>query len=291
MSAGGAALLGVASNFINGMTNSYFNKVGMEDQAEVNREQAMWQWKNFNSPAAQVRSLSDVGMSPATIFGAGGQGQFATPQVGSVSHAPLLTQGVDIPSVMLALSQKENVEADTAKKKVETQKTADEDTYQVMQNELLAQTFDEQVRKIALENHWTQEKTSEVIQNIALLVGQCNTLQATVDKLRSENELTKKEIGWYNRYMSAKIDDLRSSASYSRAVAGMTESQKVLFDATLDDMKDITHANAQQIQKVVQLLGKYGDAKEIIGMITQVVGAASDLIGSISPKGLLSPKK
>lgn len=286
-----AALIGTASNFMNGMINSYFNKVGMQDQAEVNREQAMWQWKNFNSPAAQVRSLSDVGMSPATIFGAGGQGQFATPQVGSVSHAPLLTQGVDIPSVMLALSQKENVEADTAKKKVETQKTADEDTYQVMQNELLAQTFDEQVRKVAIENHWTQEKTSEVTQNIALLVGQCNTLQATVDKLRSENELTKKEIGWYNRYMSAKIDDLKSSAAYSRAIAGMTESQKVLFDATLDDMKDITHANAQQIQKVVQLLGKYGDAKEIIGMITQVVGAASDLIGSISPKGLLSPKK
>ena len=286
-----AALIGAASGLMNGMINSYFNKVGMQDQAEVNREQALWQWNNFNSPAAQVRSLSDVGMSPATIFGAGGQGQFATPQVGSVSHAPLLSQGVDIPSVMLALAQKSNVEADTHKKKVETKKTADEDIYQVLQNQLLSQTFDEQVRKVALENHWTEEKTSEVTQNIALLVGQCNTLQATVDKLRTDNELTKKEIAWYNRYMSAKIDDLRSSASYSRAIAGMTESQKVLFDATLDDMKDITHANVQQIQKVVELLGKYGDAKEIIGMITQVVGSASDLIGSISPKGLLSPKK
>lgn len=157
-----------------------------------------------------------------------------------------------------------------------------------MQNELLSQTFDEQIRKIALENHWTEEKTSEITQNIALLVGQCNSLQASIDKMRSEGELTKRELAWYDKYMSAKIKDLKSSAEYSHAIAGMTESQKSLFDSTIDDMKNIYHANAQQIQKVVEMLGKYGDAKEIVGIIVQIVGAASDLLGSIG--GLMTPK-
>lgn len=302
MAAGGPALLGIASNFVNGMTNSFFNRVGMEDQAEINREQAEWLWKKFQSPEAQVRALSDVGMSPATVFGAGGHGQFATPQMSGSSHAPIMTQGVDIPQALVALaqksnidadtvlkgSQKSNVEADTGLKHVQARKTADEDTYQVMQNELLMQTFDEQVRAVALQNHWTEEKTAEVTQNIALLVGQCNTLQASIDKLRSEKELTDREIAWYDRYMSAKIEDIKSSAAYSRAVVGLTESQKILFDATLDDMKNITHANAQQIQKVVELLKSYGDAKEIIGLITQVVGSASDLVGSVA--SLKTPK-
>ena len=188
MAVGGPALLGIASNFINGMTNSFFNRVGMQDQAEINREQAEWQWKHFSSPEAQVRALSDVGMSPATVFGAGGSGQFAAPQTGDVSHAPIMSGGIDINNALNLEAQRQLAESQAKKNDAEAE-TSRLNNITVLQENLAK--IDEMLSKKDVNDAQKElllKQREEVIVNLETL-GEKNV--AEIGRTKSEQALNE----------------------------------------------------------------------------------------------------
>lgn len=240
-------------------------------QNEMGKNNAEWQWNRFYSPKAQLSNLAEAGINPAVAFG---------------NQSPVLTTGgqmtmPDVPALgigttaLAEIGTYLNAKANAEKAGVETEGT-------VLDNEVKRRTFDDRVKQIGLQNHWTAEQTAKVTQEIGLLSGQFNEIQQRIENMRSEKSLTDKKVAWYERTISAEIADMQASAEYKKAVAGLTDSQKQLLDDTMEDLKTITNLNLQQMEKIVSLLDKYGDAQAIVGMLSQIVGSASDLIGSIA---------
>lgn len=269
------ALIGAGAAFGLAGLNQAMNRENMSYQTAQAKELMRYQYDNFMSPYAQAKSYADAGISPAQAFGSGGSGQLATPSPSFPSSIPVQIAGVDqIANAVNAIANAKKAGADTAGKNLE--------------NRIVENSLKDRIEQVAIQNQWTKEQTSKTTQEFALISGQCNEMQQRIENMRSDKALTDKNVQWFDRHMSAEIDHLKSSADYQKAIAGLTDSQKELLDATMDDMKNIVYWQSQQLEKLVGLLGKYGDAQAIVGMISQVVGSASELIGAFSPKGLVN---
>lgn len=273
-------LIGAAMAAGSSLMNQSLNRSNLAYKSEMEKGLMDYEWQNYKSPQAQVHALTQAGLNPAAFFG-GGAGSVATPSHSAVSDSPLMVDGVDVPRLLLT-------ESEILKNTADAKKAGSEAEGRDIENRLATDTYKDRVEEIALRNKWTKEQTSKTIQEVGLLCATFNETQQKIENLRSEKKLTDKQVDWYNRHMKAEIEHLRSSAEYQRAIAGLTDSQKTLFDRTMDDMAHITSLNRSQMDKVVELLNKYGDAKEIIGMITDVVDAGSNLVGSIT--SLRTPK-
>lgn len=256
---GGAAL--------NSWANSQ-NRENAEYSLDMQKRLMNYEWQNFNSPKAQAKSLAEAGINPAVAFGQGGFGRGVSPS----GSAPELAQsdiglsGQDFANTILALSQ--------------AKKAGSESAGLELDNIVKKNTLDEQIKSVALANHWTAEQTAKVTQEIGLMSGQFQQIQQNIENMRSEKQLTDKKVSWFDRHMSAEINHLKSQADYNEAIKGLSESQKQLLDETMESLKNIAFYQSEQLQKIVGLLDKYGDVQAIVGMISQVVSSASDLLGN-----------
>ena len=258
IAAGGSLINAIAGNSM-GRSNARY-------QAELQKELMQYQWDNYNSPSAQAKALADAGMNPSVAFGQGSNFSSPSASAPSVSPVDIGLSGADLTSSILAMSQ--------------AKKVGEEGIAQNLANEITKATFDDQIKQIGLQNKWTSEQTAKVTQEIGLMSATFNEIQQKIENMKSENKLTQKNIDWFDRHMSAEIAHLQSSAEYQKAIAGLTDSQKTLLDSTMEDLKSITNLNMQQLQKVVGLLDKYGDAQAIVGLLSNIVGSATDLIGT-----------
>lgn len=265
------ALIAAGAALAGGVINNIMNRDNIDHKAEVEKDLMKYEYDQFKSPAAQVRGMAAAGLSPSVGLGMG-NGEFATPAHGSVSDSPFVFSGVDeIANAVNAIANAKKAGAETVGRNLE--------------NRIVEESIKDRIEQVGLQNKWTKEQTAKTTQEFALISGQCNEMQQRIENMRSEKALTDKQVSTFDRRMSAEIDNLKSSADYHQAMAGLTDSQKELFEATMDDMKNIAYWQSQQLEKLVGLLGKYGDAQAVIGMISQVVGSASDIISSITPKG------
>lgn len=259
---GGAAL--------NSWANSQ-NRENAEYSLEMQKRLMDYEWKNFNSPKAQIASLAEAGLNPAVALGQGGFVRGVSPS----GSAPQLAQsdiglsGQDFANTILALSQ--------------AKKAGSESAGQELDNIVKKNTINDQIKSVALANHWTDEQTAKVTQEIGLMSGQFQQIQQNIENMRSEKQLTDQKVSWFDRHMSAEINHLKSQAEYNAALKGLSQSQKQLLDDTMESLKNIAFYQSEQIQKIVGLLDKYGDAQAIVGMISQVVSSASDLLGNFVP--------
>ena len=135
----------------------------MELQAKLNQQQAqynqglakdMWNYTSFPN---QVRKMKDAGLSPALIYGMGGQGG-STSGAGQASGVGLsdakgMQTGIAIQGMGLELanlaSQVELNKSQAGKNRAEAEKTAGVDTQvqQATMENLIAQTANEKVKK------------------------------------------------------------------------------------------------------------------------------------------------
>lgn len=260
----GAALTSGGMNMLGGALNNIVNRSNMSAQVDAAKELMQYQWDKFNSYPAQVDSMTKAGLNPAALLGQGGSGMASGPSVNMPTSQPI-DMGLGSNSLVnaiqtLALAKKTGLESEA----------------QSLQNEITYRQFNELVKKAGIENNWKAAETDKIYQDITKILGEI-AININV------NELEKKKVDWFERHMKAEISELQSSAAYQKAMAGLTDSNKKLLDDTMDDLKSITGYNKQQLEKLVQLLNKYGDAQAIVGMVSQVVSSASDFIGNFIP--------
>lgn len=264
------AVLGAAAglNAVNGAVNNIVNRSNMRESADIAMDLMDYQWENFQSPRAQSKSMRAAGLNPAVAFGQGGTGHFSSPSVNMPTLPPVNfgLSGSELANVALAASQ--------------AKKAGNEAVGQALNNKLLDATLEDRIQQVALQNNWTKEDTARITQEVGLMSGQFNLLQQKIDNLKSEKQLTVKHVDWYERQMTAEINDLQASAKYKNAVADLTDQQKELLTRSMQDLVDINHLNAENLSQVVGLLKKYGDAQAVVGMLTQLIGSASDLMGA-----------
>lgn len=262
----GVSALGSIGNTLFG---NLLGRSNMQSQIDASKDLMKYEWDNFKSPKAQVSALTAAGINPAVALGQGGSGFSATPSPSMpTSPTPQTNMIGDISSFVQAMAN--------------AKKAGLESVGQELENQYNKSVLDERIKAIGLQNKWTSEQTAKITQEIGLMSGQFNEIQQRIENMRSEKKLTDKEVAWYDRHMTAELNHLRASADYQDALKGLTDSQKELLDRTMDDLCDITMFQADQMEKIVSLLDKYGDAQAIVGMLSQVVGSASDLIGSIT---------
>lgn len=111
---------------------------GQKEMTNYNTAKQLQMWKDTNYPA-QVEQLQKAGLNPGLLYGmSGGGGTTANISQGSVDGGKAPQGGREIQDMIgmgiqsaLLIAQKENIEADTEKKKIEAAKTAGVDTKNV----------------------------------------------------------------------------------------------------------------------------------------------------------------
>lgn len=256
--AGGAAMNSIANDQ---------NKSNAQYSLAMQKDLLDYQWKNFNSPKAQVDSLVDAGLNPSVAFGQGGmRGIAPSGQAPQLSQSDIGLSGQDMANTILALSQAKKAGSDAAGVDLD--------------RKIKEATLDDLIKAPALANNYTQEQTAALTQSIGLMSANFQKIQQDIENAKSEKQLTDEKVKWFAKEMEAKISDLKSSAKYKEAIANLTDSQRDLLDRTMDDLVSITGYQKDYQKAVVDLLNKYGDAQAIVGMISQVAGSAADLISN-----------
>ena len=257
--------IGALGSIATGFLNQAFNADSMDKQVAYAKELMDYEWQKYKSPFAQVQALAKAGLNPAVALGQGGSGFSATPNPSMPSSTPPQIGGIsDIGSFVQALAS--------------AKKAGLEAVGQDLENQYLKESLNSRIEQIAIENNWKKEDTARIMQSVGLMSAQFQQIQQDIEESKSRQKFTDKQVQWFDRHMQAEINHLQNSAEYQKAMADLTSEQKELLNSTMGDLKNITHYNAQQLNKMVELLDKYGDAQAIVGMLSQLVDSASNLI-------------
>lgn len=250
-------------------------------------------WKNqfdaqnaYNSPSAQVSRMMSAGLNPAQ----GTQG-VAVNQMGSSSVSPPPTiSGSPLGGSVSPIGLPQGLSANGAElanigsffKDLATIKKLGSEKIGVdLENAFKEKTLDARIEKVALDNGWTKEQTN-------LLQQQFSEITAKLNLMRIEGELNEKQLNYFDEKMSAEIADIKASKEYKDTLAKLDDKQRELLDSMFDDLVNYQSYNSQLLERAVELSNRYGDAQAIVGMLTEVVGAAVDVASLFTPKKIIS---
>lgn len=304
----GALSKGIDSAFNGNAANEAYNKQRqlMRDQNDL----AVQNWlreNNYNTPSRVKERLLEAGINPDLMYGQGGltsmQSDISSPTAPSAPMANMSTTNLaqDIAAIQNAITNRNiseaqipnikadtgNKAADTRNKEVDTEGKSLDNVGKELANEYSRRTLEDRVAKVGLDNQWTQEQIHNMQQQTVNLQAQYRLLVETINNAIRDGKLKDKEIKYFDAQMSAYIQNLRASSAYQNAAAGFTDSQKALLDQSMPYKISMLKDEAQHISDMTQVYQKYGEAQAVVGMVTDCVGAASDLIGSLTGVGKL----
>lgn len=289
------ALIGAAASIAGSAVNSA-NSSAAADKAykrqkelmAMQQQYAVENWNrevNYNDPRQQMMRLKAAGLNPDLVYGNGAAGLEAPST--AAPTAPSAPMQVTSPGNFgSAVSDAVNAAVGMAQAK----KAGSETIGQQIQNEYLTKTLKDRVRSVALANDWTEQDMRKMDQEIANYSNQWSLWQNQIDQMRKANQLTDKQISWYDRHMSAEIADLKASKEYKQAMSRLTDQERVQAEQLFDSMKSLAESQAGLAEKALDIARTYGDAQAIIGMVTQIVSSGSELLGVLfkkTPAGLV----
>lgn len=279
----------VLSTGLSNMQSSANAATSYENQRKLmalQQQYAVENWNrevNYNDPKEQMKRLKDAGLNPNLVYGSGGVGleapSTAAPTAPSAPMAQTIPYGnplVEGAQAALALNQ--------------AKKAGSEAIGQQIENEYLTKTLKDRIRAVALANDWTEQDIRKMDQEIANYSNQWSLWQNQIDQMRKNNQLTDKQISWYDRHMSAEIADLKASKQYKEAVSKLTDQQREQAEQLFDSMKSLAESQAGLAEKALDIARSYGDAQAIIGMVTEIVSSGSQLLGVLlrkNPAGMV----
>ena len=284
---------------------------GQKEMTEYNYGKQMQMWKDTNY-SAQMAELEKAGLNPGLIYGmGGGGGQSTNVATGNVSgqHAPTgggeaIAMANTAAQLGLMRAQKENIEADTVKKKVEATKTAGVDTKEAETRILsLGQ---------GIENARAQQKLTEVQTRIGEVAARVT--EATED---SQGEMIRQELSKLESEARTALVDANVSEDTKADKISMVKAQLLGQWAqnaltkmqTAKGASDI-RVNEQQITTMVMKVAQDWRALEIQGIhantekarqsadqyaqeFSQTTGLPLEVVKSVVQaiflKGLISP--
>lgn len=86
------SLVSAGGSLLGSIGSQMFNRSNMAEQVAASKELMDYQWKNFNSPAAQISALNQKGLGANAYLG--GKGSVGTPSPSMPSSAPISLDGV-----------------------------------------------------------------------------------------------------------------------------------------------------------------------------------------------------
>lgn len=246
LAAAAPALIGGAASIIgSSQKNKQQNKQQAlqiqhdKDMAEIGHQNQIdlaQKTYDLTNAKAQKKTLEEAGLNPALMYGGGGGGGTsvstgtgaAASNIQQETTEPFSGMGIQLQQAALMAAQRKNIEADTAKKEVETAKTAGVDTSNAAE-ELKLKQFNNQVNELTGADY------------------KANNYKWATDKLEASS---KKEMAEYDAWQAAGFDGKETTDKNSpiaKAIAaGIEETLVRVRNAKKDgDIKEAEKAIKQ----------------------------------------------
>lgn len=263
-------------------------KISSDNQFNLWRNQFLEQKaynEEVNSPAGQVYRMMGAGLQPSQ----GVQTQVASQFGGSHIVPPPNIQGSPLGGSVSPLGLPQGLSSrgtelasigSFLRDLAQSRLAGSQETGQNILNKINEATLDDQIKAVGLKNKWTEEQTSYIVQSFAEMAARINTMAKA-------NELTEKQIKYFEKEMDAQIENLKQSAEYHKALAGLTDEQKRLLTDMFDDLKKYQMYSAQQMEGFVKLLNRYGDAQAIVSLLSEIVKSGVSIAELFTPKKVI----
>lgn len=257
----GSAIASGVSSTLGGLpgaaVNFGLNTLTQNQQVKKSKELMKYQWDNFLSPEAQVRSMASAGLNPAVTLG--GHGSFASPNaVMPSSNAPIQVDGVS--DMLGSLTQLKKVDKENELVDQEIYKTLaekgliDEQRHgQVIANTIAMEYGDkEAAARIAnlgaqASLYASQEDLAKAEKTLTVLKGE--TEKVYKDLVEKNKLKAALEVKNYQRYIDSVIESNRKSAKLAEAqtLESGARTSNIESDTKIKDLDwDIRHANKDE---------------------------------------------
>lgn len=245
-------------------------------QAQINRD---WQFdimkyqNDYNSPSAMMQRYREAGLNPAFMMsGSAPAIESASPSGGAVASSALgsAQHGNLSLSDLLIGAQARNLNADSKKKESEVPLINQE-----------------------LEN--AKSKGDEIKQNVELLKEERLVKHEEFNRLLNENNFfvetwanrsdligadaakARLEVKTFRERFEKEMKNLENSSYMLYTQGQLNEEQKKQIIEVTKNLKE----QYRIISKQAEILEKYGEADEVVGLITQSLNAINGTLGSI----------
>lgn len=236
---------------------------GQKEMGLFNQGLAMDMWNKTNYEA-QRRHIENAGLNAGLMYGGAGAGATTQTPTGNVSGGDAPMGGGEVKGLGMTLqsvaqlallkAQKENIEADTKQKEVNTAKTAGVDTEAVKASIKLVE---EKTKGTQLENEGQvfTNKLLEVQKNVgeATEETQVNTLKQNYEKLVEETGIAKTQ----NKVDNATADEVIKQAKAQTLQIGLQnaliKSQTLTQDQLTQEAQSRMFKIAEEIVNMQQL--------------------------------------
>lgn len=229
-----------------------------------------WNRENaYNSPAAQMARLKAAGLNPNLVYGSGSAGvsgvagSIPTPQA---AGAPVSS----VPDFSSAVGNAVNAAVGIAQAK----KAGSEVIQKDIENKYLAEQLSANLASTKAFTELTNEQKALVTNQCADLSAKWNIMHKQGELLDKDLELKDKELKIFDRRMNAEID-------YMIEQTNMTKAEREFLIQNKDNLLKLCKGQADLATTTANLANKYGDAQMVVAIISQVISAGADLLGSL----------
>lgn len=272
--AAGGSLMGNVASLIAGRDNADRAFKQQKELMNLQNQYAVENWNRenrYNTPKAQMERLRSAGLNPDLMYGSGAAGL----QSGSIS-APSAPGSQMAPTPDFSSSVSDAAQAALAIRQ------ADLAGSQAMKQNIENKYFEEQLmaglEQTRAFTDLTKEQRSEVSMRCQNLSAEWNRLQEDINLLRKEGKLKDKEIKVFDRRLNAEIDYMTSSSDFTKI------QKEILEDNKLNIIK-LAKGQADLAETAALLTKRYGDAQAVVGLLSEVVSAGTDLVTAFTTKG------
>lgn len=204
MQLGTNMITGILNNGLQSWQQDVLNRKSMEynkEMTDYNMSKQLELW-NKTGYKPQVEQMKEAGLNPALIYkgaGAGGSTAISPSSGGQGQASSNAMMGIDMAQMSLLEAQKDNIEADTLKKKAEAAKTSGVDTeltknqikltVELSNNEAVKTEINEQIKEQQyIETHI---KTMTMNQVVSQAVYQTQSMWETLQGQITQNKISK----------------------------------------------------------------------------------------------------
>lgn len=248
VASGIGALGSLGSSFLSGM----FNRSSMESQAQYAKDLMKYEWDNFKSPQAQVRSLAAAGINPAVALGQGGPGYVSSPSPSMPSSTPPSFDFASIGDFVKAMAEAKKANMESVAKKLE--------------NDFNEATMEDRIKRVGLENSFTTEQIQKTISEWQKIKGEVNILSTDAEIKKIDLEKHRDLLDWQIKKFS---DEHNLSQQQFEA---LKEQLPVILDKLKaeKDILDVDAEIAKGFKESMTQLGIVGDVIKIIGQVVKI---------------------
>ena len=253
LGAAGGQVLGSVANSLIGNAQA---KSNAQYSMNMQKDLLDYQWNHFGSPKAQLDSYAAAGINPIVALGQGSvrgaSPSVSSPQV-STAPVPFDTGLQNMPNAVLAAA-----EANKAGMEAEGQK---------LLNDYNTKTMADRVRAVGLQNHWTEENTTKVIQDWNKTIGEINILEK--DAAIKQIDLDK-----HAKLVDSLIDSYAAKANFDNEQTHQLREQLPLILDKLKNEVDILSVDADianSYKETTATLGVVGQGIKILQTLLKIL--------------------